>query len=754
MPIVLTSPANGQVLKYNGTSWVNDSDAGITGSGATGQVAYFTGATTQAGNNALFWDTTNLRLGIGTTSPSGKLQVKGALHIERSVVADFSIIDNEGNLNLKAATGGGGGNFNIVLHTAGSERVRLFGATGNFGINTGATDSGQKLQVIGTSYFSDTLRVDGNVGIGGSASTARLINVSKNITGASTSYGQIITGNVLSDVTGGARVYYSEVGTAAASFTLPELTHYYAVQGTFGAGSAVTNQYGFRVFSNLTGASNDYGFYGDLAAGTGIWNLYMNGTANNYMAGSLGIGSTSIQDKLDVNGAIRFRLNTSNFTSIGDSGVLDFVPTSVFPTTPCIRLAAVGSSTVGGEIRFLTGTSISMFERMRLDASGNLGIGTASPLYKLQVGNLENTSGTTNDIFITGDKVNANGYYARLIFGNSTQSGGSTASIRGERSNGSNFATSLTFYTNEVGSGGNGVENMRLDANGNLLLGNTTGTSRLDVAKSASDTLSRANSAMAIGDFVFGAGLMLQQRVSAPYGFMVQATNSTAATFYPLLLQPNGGNVVLGGTTDSGEKLQVTGTAKITGATTIATNLVVNGTSIEQNNASGLTLNASNASGAILFRTAGSERMSIAANGNLAVDSNVLFVDAVNNEVGIGTNAPNSSLHVVGSITKSISDVKTANYTATATDHTILCSAAGGGFTITLPAASGITGRIYVIKKTNASSGVNSVTVDGNGAETIDGSATINLSCRSSVTLQCDGSNWHILSLYTDTSCI
>jgi hypothetical protein len=140
--------------------------------------------------------------------------------------------------------------------------------------------------------------------------------------------------------------------------------------------------------------------------------------------------------------------------------------------------------------------------------------------------------------------------------------------------------------------------------------------------------------------------------------------------------------------------------------------------------------------------------------GNLTVDSSTFFVDATANEVGIGTSSPNSSLQVVGSVSKSISDVKTANYTATATDHTILCSAAGGGFTITLPAASGITGRIYVIKKTNASSGVNSVTVDGNGAETIDGSASINLACRSSVTLQCDGSNWHILSLYSDTSCL
>jgi len=95
----------------------------------------------------------------------------------------------------------------------------------------------------------------------------------------------------------------------------------------------------------------------------------------------------------------------------------------------------------------------------------NVGIGTSNPSYRLQIGDLANTSAVYNDVFITGDRVNNDGYYARLIFGNSSQSGGSTASIRAERKT-SNYATELTFYTNEAGSIGNGIERLRIASNG------------------------------------------------------------------------------------------------------------------------------------------------------------------------------------------------------------------------------------------------------------------------------------------------
>jgi len=87
---------------------------------------------------------------------------------------------------------------------------------------------------------------------------------------------------------------------------------------------------------------------------------------------------------------------------------------------------------------------------------------------------------------------------------------------------------------------------------------------------------------------------------------------------------------------------------------------------------------------------------------------------------------------------------KSADYTAVATDSTLLVDATAAARTITLPAASGATGRIYVVKKTDA--GGNSVTVDANASGTIDGATTYVLATQYKfVAIQCDGSNWHVI---------
>lgn len=83
---------------------------------------------------------------------------------------------------------------------------------------------------------------------------------------------------------------------------------------------------------------------------------------------------------------------------------------------------------------------------------------------------------------------------------------------------------------------------------------------------------------------------------------------------------------------------------------------------------------------------------------------------------------------------------KTANYTITTLDSTIDCTS--GTFTVTLPTAVGVTGRIYNIKNT----GTGTITVEGNGSEKIDGGLTAVLSNRyESIKLQSNGSNWIII---------
>jgi hypothetical protein len=73
----------------------------------------------------------------------------------------------------------------------------------------------------------------------------------------------------------------------------------------------------------------------------------------------------------------------------------------------------------------------------------------------------------------------------------------------------------------------------------------------------------------------------------------------------------------------------------------------------------------------------------------------------------------------------------------------VLADASGGAFTVTLPAASGNSGEVIGVKRTN--SGGNDVTVDGNASETIDGATTQAISSQyDSLIMVCDGSNWWI----------
>jgi hypothetical protein len=113
----------------------------------------------------------------------------------------------------------------------------------------------------------------------------------------------------------------------------------------------------------------------------------------------------------------------------------------------------------------------------------------------------------------------------------------------------------------------------------------------------------------------------------------------------------------------------------------------------------------------------------------------------VTHSLGIGTSGPSSLLQVGGAIATAYSN-KTAGYILQFSDSVITGDATTAAFTVTLPSAGGIAGRVYTVKKTDATAHV--VTVSAAAGQTIDGVLTYLLSAQwQFVTVVSDGtSKW------------
>jgi len=183
------------------------SGGGISGSGTAGQVTYWSGTSSVTGSSNLFWDNTNARLGIGTSSPANDLYISKSVGSSGSVnatlintsstgecalvikndVSEYGALEIFGSSwvgtaqrNLVAFTSGGANGFNIILYnnsstahfritttTSQTERFRIFGNTGNVLIQNGGTftDNNYRLDINGTGATSGALRVTGGLSL-------------------------------------------------------------------------------------------------------------------------------------------------------------------------------------------------------------------------------------------------------------------------------------------------------------------------------------------------------------------------------------------------------------------------------------------------------------------------------------------------------------------------------------------------------------------------------------------------------------
>ena len=503
---------------------------------STNDTASLTGNRTTAGDIKMSLDNSG-NLGIGTTTPATKLDVYGPVSLRGTTVLTTNFDLNAGNAN----------------DIYGNIRV-LRGASLNDGMYIGYGGAGGNLKFFsnsGTTEFM-TVATTGNVGIG-STNPAALLNIRASVPSGTIS---AIAGTNL-QIDSNTSSYISFINTAD--------------NGTY-AGLVFTdnNNGGYIVFRNYTGDVTNgsdsliYGTYQDhiFQTGTTAGVNSRNEAMRIKNSGNVGIGSNNPQYKLDVNGTFN-ATGTSTLAGVSITGTINSSATEavrVNNNSGYISIYNSAGTTRTGYIQGLTGGSLTLSaengallqflvggtERLRIDTSGNVGIGTTSPSSRVHI--YENANRVTyitqnnnhtarfeaygtataidttasNGIFFRingGDivKFAANGYVgintnnptARLqvVQGNS---GGVAAillssdesTIQGPSANtqirmGSNLVLNASGI---IPIGTNGSERVRIDSSGNVGVGTTAPGQKLDV-----EGRIRTRGASGSGGFEIGA---------------------------------------------------------------------------------------------------------------------------------------------------------------------------------------------------------------------------------------------------------
>jgi hypothetical protein len=604
-----------------------------------------TGGLTVGGNQFLVQQNSG-NIGVGTTTPSAIVDIYKntagpltGLHLD---LTDTNVNQTSYGADIKVtgtqSTGGILYGLNMLVDRQGSSVGPVYGT--NVTVNTGSRNGGSTI----TSLYGGKFVLNGS----------NVVSTANNIS----NFG-----------------LYGEVNNATAS---GENSQNYGVYGKVTGASSQTT---YGVYATASGGTTNYGVYS--AAGT------------NYFAGNLGIGTTTPGAPLEILGG--YDANNPKSLSIagraGGTGAVysaiqfgrDVLNQTFFGIGADSRNGSsqdkiiigggFGTSKGATAIGIYTGTygSAATTERLSIDSSGNVGIGTTTPQ----------------------DALNVKGVIAAIATGNSDTAYISHTGTVGKIASdyyGSGAYTPLTLWTN-------GAEQIRITTGGLVGIGSSTPFAKFAVNPVAGDTnqfvvgsstatsfIIKPNGFVGIGTSNPAAKLQVTGDVYIGQNGTISAPN-TVNSIAPLI-GLDGSNLVainanesntnglyifsssnfmfnsigLGiGSTSPSTKLSIGGSAYVSGDIRTTNLIATSSISTPSLTLTGLSINSllsTNASGVITatstptfgnFNATSTTATSTISTGGFAVGGNQFLVQQNSGNIGIGTATPSAKLEAIGS---------------------------------------------------------------------------------------------------------
>jgi len=433
--------------------------------------------------NTLYVDSSNNRIGIGTSSPDSTLTLNGSsssrINLRTSDTRYGTIFSDSGLLAIASIT-----SIPIVFAINDVEKMRL-DSSGNLGLGTSSPAG--KLAIKDGNVYIDRDTTSGNYAFGFYRSGAERGRLGFDY---SSSTLNLQADGVMTFLTSGEnermRIDSSGnvqigSGTRYGKFDILDI------------GGSGTN------FIVGTGSNGDNYF----TSGTSGVQVFRGGSTERMRidsSGNVGIGTSSPDVKTHIFGGSDSQENVllkvqsngvANDSSLSTSILL--ANSTALSSTHGVKISSIRTGSTTEDFAFYTYNS-GMNERMRIDSSGNVGIGTSSPDTKLTIEgdspiiNIRNTAESESGINFVDTASAAQS--ARIMY----DSGSSNA---------------LIFYNNAI------TERMRITSGGDVLIGCTS---------SPSDT-------------VFGAGIQVH-----PSGgrYIETSINSTSTVTHMQFVNPNG----------------------------------------------------------------------------------------------------------------------------------------------------------------------------------------------------------------------